>query len=76
MSDPKDLTIEQYNVKQTMVEFDDYLSSKDTKSFIMATEWKNGDGYDIYIESSDSKHFSLTRDEFKALVVAINGAEL
>ena len=37
-------------------------------SFVEITEWVNGEGFDITIESYDSKLLSLTRGEIDAIV--------
>ena len=46
----------------------DYLVNKGEHSFIEITEWANGDGYDITIETKDrSKIISLTFGELEAI---------
>ena len=46
----------------------DYLVNKDEHSFIEVTEWANGEGFDITIETKDkSKLMSLTTGELEAI---------
>lgn len=42
-----------------------YLSTKD--AYIEITEWSNGEGYDIVVNSHQCNTFSLTRGELKAI---------
>jgi len=42
-----------------------YLSKKD--AYIEITEWTNGEGYDIIINSHQSDTFSITRGELRAI---------
>jgi PP-loop superfamily ATP-utilizing enzyme len=42
-----------------------YLSTKD--AYIEITEWTNGEGYDIIINSHQSDTFSITRGELRAI---------
>lgn len=42
--------------------------SKNNEDYVSATEWVNGEGYDITISTSDgTKHISLARHEWQAL---------
>ena len=46
----------------------DYLLNKDEHSFIEVTEWTNGEGFDIVIETkTKSKLISLTIGELEAI---------
>lgn len=46
----------------------DYLRNTDETAFIEITEWTNGEGYDITIETkNDSKLISLTNGELEAI---------
>ena len=46
----------------------DYLRNTDENAFIEVTEWSNGEGYDITIETkNDSKLISLTNGELEAI---------
>ena len=46
----------------------DYLKNTDENAFIEVTEWSNGEGYDITIETkNDSKLVSLTNGELEAI---------
>ena len=46
----------------------DYLLNKDDHSFIEVTEWTNGEGFDITIETkTGSKLISLTIGELEAI---------
>ena len=42
-----------------------YLSAKD--AYIEITEWNNGEGYDIIVNSFQCNTISLTRGELKAI---------
>ena len=46
----------------------DYLVNKDEHSFIEVTEWANGEGFDITIETKNkSRLMSLTIGELEAI---------
>ena len=46
----------------------DYLVNKDEHSFIEVTEWANGEGFDITIETKNkSRLMSLTAGELDAI---------
>ena len=46
----------------------DYLVNKDEHSFIEVTEWVNGEGFDITIETKNkSRLMSLTTGELEAI---------
>ena len=46
----------------------DYLKNTDENAFIEVTEWSNGEGYDITIETkNDNKLISLTNGELEAI---------
>lgn len=46
----------------------DYLRNTDENAFIEVTEWSNGEGYDITIETKNgSKLISLTNGELEAI---------
>ena len=46
----------------------DYLVNKDEHSFIEVTEWTNGEGFDITIETKNkSRLMSLTAGELEAI---------
>ena len=46
----------------------DYLVNKDEHSFIEVTEWANGEGFDITIETKNkSRLMSLTAGELEAI---------
>ena len=44
-------------------------------SYIEVTEWTNGEGFDVAIDSYKSTTFSLTYGEFDALVALVNYKE-
>jgi hypothetical protein len=51
----------------------DYCHHADKDSFIEATEWTNGEGYDINISSSSRQsNFFITHGERQLLQVLIN----
>jgi len=50
-----------------------YCFLSDENDFIEATEWTNGDGWDISLTSKQgSQHISLTHGELRALIVLTN----
>lgn len=56
-----------YNRKAIFAELKDYCYLSKEHSFIEVTEWKNGDGVDITIDSFQCTHFSLTYGEIDAI---------
>lgn len=48
----------------------DHLANED--SFIEISEWKNGEGVDIFIENNGSKSISLTFGELNAIHTLAN----
>lgn len=62
--------MEKYNRKSISDDLSkyDYLKNTDENAFIEVTEWSNGEGYDINIETkNDNKLISLTNGELEAI---------
>lgn len=62
--------MEKYNKKSISDDLSkyDYLRNTDENAFIEVTEWSNGEGYDINIETKNgSKLISLTNGELEAI---------
>lgn len=62
--------MEKYNRKSISDDLSkyDYLKNTDENAFIEVTEWSNGEGYDITIETKNgSKLISLTNGELEAI---------
>lgn len=53
--------------KAKFVELKDYCYISKDNSYIEVTEWSNGEGVDVVIESHGIQRFSLTHGEFQAL---------
>lgn len=43
--------------------------------YIEVTEWANGDGFDVDIETSQRQRFQLTWDQYEALKALVNKIE-
>jgi hypothetical protein len=56
--------METYSRKSAFAELQDYCHLAKGGSFMEVTEWKNGEGFDVTI---DSRSFSLTHGEFDLL---------
>ena len=62
--------MEKYNRKSISDDLSkyDYLKNTDENAFIEVTEWFNGEGYDINIETKNgSQLISLTNGELEAI---------
>ena len=58
-----------YNRKATFTLLKPYCYFAQPEDFIEVTEWHNGEGIDVTINTkSGEKHISLTHGEFEALV--------
>ena len=53
--------------KAKFVELKDYCYISKDNSYIEVTEWSNGEGVDVVIDSHGIQRFSLTHGEFQAL---------
>jgi len=62
------MAIKKYKRDSIFADLGDFchLSAKD--AYIEITEWSNGDGYDIIVNSFQCNTISLTRGEIKAIV--------
>jgi hypothetical protein len=50
----------------------DIFSATNPEHYIEVTEWTNGEGFDICIESFETLRFKLTHGQFDALKFMIN----
>ena len=55
------------NRKSKFVELKGYCYFSKDNSYIEVTEWTNGEGVDVVIDSHGIQRFSLTHGEFQAL---------
>jgi len=56
-----------YERKAVFAELKQFCSFAKEDDFIEVTEWKNGEGYDVCIESSTNAHFQISYGQFRAL---------
>lgn len=67
------MSVEYHDRPSRRLSLEKYCPLADDSSIIEVTEWSNGEGWDVCIESSNRNvWFSLTYGEFKALSVLIN----
>lgn len=59
--------MEKYKRNAVFEELDKHDHLADKGAFVEVTEWKNGDGMDIVIESKKTCSFQLTYGEFLAI---------
>jgi len=59
--------MEKYNRKSIFTELKKFCHFSNENDFIEATEWKNGEGFDVEISSVLHQRFHMTYGEFKAL---------
>lgn len=59
--------MEKYNRKAVFTELKEFCHISKDGSFIEVTEWYNGEGFDVTLESSSSHHIYFTWGQFKAL---------
>jgi len=59
--------IQTSNRKAKSVDLKNYCHASKDNSFIEVTEWTNGEGVDVAIDSINLQTFSLTYGEFTAL---------
>ena len=59
--------MESYNRKSIFSELSSYDIFAKEGSFIEVTEWKNGEGFDVEVNSNERILFSLTWGQYKAL---------
>ena len=55
------------NRKAKFIELKNYCYISNNNSYIEVTEWTNGEGVDVVIDSHGIQRFSLTHGEFQAL---------
>lgn len=65
--------IKTYTRKTHFSELKEFCYLSPEHSFIEVTEWKNGEGVDVVIDSQGVKQISLTFGEFDALKKIIEG---
>lgn len=59
--------------RAVFAELKDYCHMSVENDFMEVTEWSNGEGYDIQIDSKqDTQKFSLTHGEWELLQVLMN----
>lgn len=64
--------MEQYQRKSKCTELTNYCHLSKEHDIIEITEWKNGEGFDVYLQAdSDTRRFSLSWGEFEALQVCV-----
>ena len=59
--------MEKYKRQSVFSELKKYDVFAKDHSYIEVTEWKNGDGFDVDINSTENNRFQLTNGEFRAL---------
>lgn len=59
--------MEKYNRKAIFSNLKKYCSLAEEDSFIEITEWNNGEGFDVEIQSKLSTRFQLTWGEYDAI---------
>ena len=70
------MSIKQYIRKAVMASLGDYCHLADQNDIIEVSQWSTGEGWDITIDSKhNTRTFSLTDGEMKALIVLTNIAE-
>ena len=70
------MSIKKYTRKAVMTNLDDYCHFAKKHDFMEVTQWENGEGWDITIESEQyPRTFKLTDGEMRALMVLTNIAE-
>jgi glutathione synthase/RimK-type ligase-like ATP-grasp enzyme len=68
--------MEKYNRKAISTELAKYCILSDEYDLIEATEWHNGEGFDVCISTKGSdENFKLTYGQFKALKKCIKELE-
>ena len=61
------------NRRSVMSSLSDYCCFSKAEDFMEVTQWSNGEGYDIEIQSNvGNQKFSLTYGEYELLQVLIN----
>lgn len=64
--------MKQYQRKAKSTELNPYCHLSKEHDMIEVTEWHNGEGFDVYLQSDGStRQFSLTWGEFEALQVCV-----
>lgn len=67
------LSMDTYNRKSAMVDLKKFNFSNNDGDFMEVTEWKNGEGYTVCIETGNrSVLFDITDDEIDALNYLVN----
>lgn len=70
------MSIKRYTRKAVMANLNDYCHCAKPDDNMEVTQWANGEGWDIVIDSRhNSRTFSLTDGEMRALMVLTNIAE-
>lgn len=65
--------MEKYSRKSVFESLKDYCYLSKDNDFMEVTEWNNGEGFDVCIDSNRNlKNFSLTFGEFQLLQVLVN----
>ena len=59
--------MQKYTRKSVFTELKKYDHLSDEHGYIEVTEWKNGEGFDVEVNSKLLTRFQLTWGEFKAL---------
>lgn len=67
--------MEQYNRKSIFSKLKGYCTFAKEHDYIEVTEWKNGEGFDVDINSSNNTRFQITHGEFKSLKKMIKKLE-
>ena len=63
----KESKIEMYDRKSAFATLKNFDYMSDDEDFIEVTEWKNREGFDVYISRYPVEHFILTHGQFVAL---------
>lgn len=64
------MEFEKYKKSSVFLKLKSFCHFAKDDDFMEITEWKNGEGFDIYISSANKdKFFSLTYGELEALLV-------
>lgn len=64
---PKNPKIKKYKRKAVFSRLKPFCLFSDEDDFIEATEWKNGEGFDVEISGKLGQRFQITYGEFDAL---------
>ena len=56
-----------YKRKAALADLKDFCIMAKESDFIEVTKWKNGEGFEVCIESGNGEFFQLTYGQFKAL---------